>query len=466
LGCLGIGRKEEGEDQGEEVEDEEEVDQGEEDEDERKEEAVAIRSRTREQKREVMLELSLLLEHRSGDMVSDIEESKELKEESKEQEAKEGGQGISREEMLRGAKLVVIGLSAESLTRKQGLLELKWALEEQARGKPLFVVSLDPAITSAKIKKWSSERGVKLKGADGKAVRVGAETVRVLKKWIAREELTIHEECLQAQLQEKAGLQKLDTAIQNMLYNVLNPDFRAGADIEFEGNIVEGSSWFVISFPGIHKKHWDKLISSLNLSTCCVFFPGKHMYFGKHLIDPENCNGACYCIQLYGGIKPWGCMWFGPWIAQLIKGILLNQQPIVLKQSKDHPLARHPRRLGFSQEGEVAYAKRYLEKNKPGMVLNFQDVDRFDPLNLEDNEEVCTERHLSGVVELCSVRASGFRLKGVGWEEWGPAPPLCSALPLPPILSCVGSNPWPATDVRRSSLWGLRLPSLRRVTGA
>ena len=159
-------------------------------------------------------------------------------------------------------------------------------------------------------------------------------------------------------------------------------------------------------------------------------------------------------------------MWFGPWIEQLIKGIALNQQPIVLKQSKDHPLARHPRRLGFSQEGEVAYAKRYLEKNKPGMVLNFQDVDRFDPLNLEDNEEVCTERHLSGVVELCSVRASGFRLKGVGWEEWGPAPPLCSALPLPPILRCVGSNPWPATDVRRSSLWGLRLPSLRRVTGA
>jgi hypothetical protein len=175
--------------------------------------------------------------------------------------------------------------------------------------------------------------------------------------------------------------------IQNMLYNITNPDFRAGADIEFDGRIVAGNEWFVISFPGIHKKHWDELIKKGGLSTCCVFFPGRHAFFGIHVRDPASGSGKCYCEQLYGGERPWGCKWFERWVELLLEGLAQDQQPIVLKQSKNHPLANHPRRLGFSQEGEVAYAKRYLEQHKPGVRMRFQDVDRFDGLAL-DAEQV------------------------------------------------------------------------------
>ena len=462
---------------------------------------VCVCHRAHDKDTELMTELSWLLEHRSGDMVSDMggmarEEKEEEEEEKEKEEAKERQRLSRKEESIRRCKLLVICLSAESLTQKEGLLELKWALEEQANGKPLFVVSLDPAITAAEIKKWSSEDGVELKGADGAAVRVGAETVRVLQKWLEdvqlclpapdlvplqkkmeelrqdRDEKTrkqagnwkkemegeiekVQKEIEEAEKQElvlkqvselevlqkkirgllqdrdgkrkkyegmepwerredeakelkkdiekvqkeieeaeqqarplkQAVQQKLDAAIKNMLYNITNPDFRAGADIEFDGRIVDGSEWFVISFPGIHKKHWDELIKKAGLSTCCVFFPEMHVFFGKHVTDPESGRGVCYCEQLYGGVRPWGCKWFERWVQLLLEGLAQNQQPIVLKQSKNHPLAKHPRRLGFSQEGEVAFAKRYLEQHKPGVRMMFQDVDRFDGLGL-DAEEV------------------------------------------------------------------------------
>ena len=429
---------------------------------------VCVCHRAHDKDTELMTELSWLLEHRSGDMVSDM-----------------GGMAREEKEEDGGAAEIVAEGGKHSEVQAAGDLPLgrvpdteggpagaevgpRGASQRQA---PL-VVSLDPAITAAEIKKWSSEDGVELKGADGAAVRVGAETVQVLQKWLEdvqlclpapdlvplqkkmeelrqdRDEKTrkqagnwkkemegeiekVQKEIEEAEKQElvlkqvselevlqkkirgllqdrdgkrklekeieeaeqqarplkQAVQQKLDAAIKNMLYNITNPDFRAGADIEFDGRIVDGSEWFVISFPGIHKKHWDELIKKAGLSTCCVFFPEMHVFFGKHVTDPESGRGVCYCEQLYGGVRPWGCKWFERWVQLLLEGLAQNQQPIVLKQSKNHPLAKHPRRLGFSQEGEVAFAKRYLEQHKPGVRMMFQDVDRFDGLGL-DAEEV------------------------------------------------------------------------------
>jgi hypothetical protein len=76
----------------------------------------------------------------------------------------------------------------------------------------------------------------------------------------------------------------------------------------FQGHIPEvHGGTCVASWPGIYAKQWDKRIagsSACELSAAVVFLPEHTMLYGKHGSD------KCYCKEMYGHVRPWGCRWF------------------------------------------------------------------------------------------------------------------------------------------------------------
>jgi len=93
-------------------------------------------------------------------------------------------------------------------------------------------------------------------------------------------------------------------------------------DILYPGHIppVEGLDC-VASFPGKFAKGWDKVVrlggkqrkvgkcaqevDGAQLSVACVFFTQHTPKFGQHGINPDT--GKCWCYNLYGESKCWGC---------------------------------------------------------------------------------------------------------------------------------------------------------------
>mmetsp|Transcript_133811 Transcript_133811/g.198997 ORF Transcript_133811/g.198997 Transcript_133811/m.198997 type:complete len:398 (+) Transcript_133811:3-1196(+) len=218
--------------------------------------------------------------------------------------------------------------------------------------------------------------------------------------------------------------------------------WRAGADIEFRGNIVPGSKTFICSFPGIHAAEWKILTKSPELSTCCVFFPNGHELFGKH-------SGPCWCKWLYGKQEKWGCAWFQEWMELFKKCIAFGQRPIVLTQRKTDPRCdKDNNYLGKSQRGEVRYAEgeapdvtpEYLEylaaqeRSLPEVQVEFQDIDSHSELKLTNSEEASR-----GTIVLyslryvpaglyCRVLASLLRLREslCSWKELGESRSSCA----------------------------------------
>ena len=213
-----------------------------------------------------------------------------------------------------------------------------------------------------------------------------------------------------------------------LLLRLESTTWRAGADIEFEGNIVPNkSNTFICSFPGIHSLEWKKLTQSPEISTCCVFFPDSHALFGKHS-DP------CQCTFLYGEQVKWGCEWFRPWRELFKEGIKLKQQPIVLRQRKNYPGSNPPERLGHSQKGEVKFAEEYLEdlreEKQSDTTLQFEDIEsRQDlwptilPAEDERGPSVLYVMHNIPAGLYSRVLAALLRLSADervrGWEELG-----------------------------------------------
>ena len=163
-------------------------------------------------------------------------------------------------------------------------------------------------------------------------------------------------------------------------------------EISFPGAVVAGrfghhGTMCTCSFPGEYKVAWDELVASATdgeLSTACVFLTQAEQ--GRHCTSPET--GRCWCCELYGEPKPWGCEWFERWKALVSEAVEKGQMILVFY--KEGHLARvgaehtsYPQReqvegelewtdlagysfeqlkampgLGASQKGEVAYLKK------------------------------------------------------------------------------------------------------------
>jgi hypothetical protein len=75
----------------------------------------------------------------------------------------------------------------------------------------------------------------------------------------------------------------------------------------FQGNILEQEGCrCVVSWPGIYAKLWDKVVAQSEQdehSAAVVFLPKHTLHYGKCGSD------KCYCIEMYGEKKEFGCKW-------------------------------------------------------------------------------------------------------------------------------------------------------------
>ena len=93
---------------------------------------------------------------------------------------------------------------------------------------------------------------------------------------------------LQEQMSANPSFQEL--AENPLLLNLIVSEFmlheRDGEDIEFFGRIVEGRTIYVASFPGAHKREWDRVTQVLqDKNVACVFLPESSPLYGAHAID-------------------------------------------------------------------------------------------------------------------------------------------------------------------------------------
>jgi hypothetical protein len=75
----------------------------------------------------------------------------------------------------------------------------------------------------------------------------------------------------------------------------------------FQGNVLEQEGCkCVVSWPGIYARSWDKVVALSKQnehSAAVVFLPQNTLQYGKCGSD------RCYCIEMYGEKKEWGCKW-------------------------------------------------------------------------------------------------------------------------------------------------------------
>ena len=115
---------------------------------------------------------------------------------------------------------------------------------------------------------------------------------------------------------------------------VYRPDlFQAAKDLQdfqkversivFHGKVL-GKSPCIASWPGKYKSAWDSLVANRHdLSAAVVFLPEDLKHFGYHLPIPaaENLPGSCWCSQLYGEKKVWGCKWWTKWLENIEQAV-------------------------------------------------------------------------------------------------------------------------------------------------
>jgi hypothetical protein len=74
---------------------------------------------------------------------------------------------------------------------------------------------------------------------------------------------------------------------------------------KFDGNVLPNTHIkCVVSWPGVYARLWDSLVAlsrADELSAAVVFLPDRTEHFGAHGSD------KCYCEEMYGEKKPWGC---------------------------------------------------------------------------------------------------------------------------------------------------------------
>jgi hypothetical protein len=69
-------------------------------------------------------------------------------------------------------------------------------------------------------------------------------------------------------------------------------------------------------------------MASAQLSVACVFFTQHTPKFGKHGINPGT--GKCWCHNMYGESKCWGCQWFVEWWENVKEAYYVHKQRIIV----------------------------------------------------------------------------------------------------------------------------------------
>ena len=89
----------------------------------------------------------------------------------------------------------------------------------------------------------------------------------------------------------------IELASNPLLLNLLVSEYmqheRVGGNdnIYFQGRCVPGQKDYVGSFPGVHKREWDRVTLVLeDRSVACVFIPEEDPQYGEHVEDPEHRN--------------------------------------------------------------------------------------------------------------------------------------------------------------------------------
>eukprot|EP00438_Fugacium_kawagutii_P011436 Skav221330 [mRNA] locus=scaffold1234:3115:4311:+ [translate_table: standard] len=156
------------------------------------------------------------------------------------------------------------------------------------------------------------------------------------------------------QIVEAWNLEHTRAAIREQTFLLIIAENEQKSDrIPFDGSTAQAfqeGETAIVSFPGVHGYGWQKLteISQRVKSpvvTSCVFLPdAKAPGYGEH---QKILGGDCYCMNLYGEQKEWGCMWFSTWREQTFRAHK-NRCKLVVVTKKDGS-------LGESQEGEVRF---------------------------------------------------------------------------------------------------------------
>mmetsp|Transcript_137866 Transcript_137866/g.384417 ORF Transcript_137866/g.384417 Transcript_137866/m.384417 type:complete len:339 (-) Transcript_137866:92-1108(-) len=154
----------------------------------------------------------------------------------------------------------------------------------------------------------------------------------------------------------------------------------------FPGRVeLGGANICIVSFPGKFVQDWDKLVRG-RVSSACVFLPkdDPKQRFGEHAKNPET--GSCWCHDLYGEPKEWGCLWFEHWQRNVSDAVRLGLKLIVVffqaeagKGVVEWSELRGSQLwdgvgLGGSQKGEVAWIR------KQGIAYEAMDIDDIQPL--------------------------------------------------------------------------------------
>jgi hypothetical protein len=92
---------------------------------------------------------------------------------------------------------------------------------------------------------------------------------------------------------------------------------------QFQGFILpERGVPCVVSWPGVYARLWDKLVAkgkASELSAAVVFLPERTASYGRCGSD------KCYCVEMYGKKKPWGCRWFQIWREHVTEAVARDQ---------------------------------------------------------------------------------------------------------------------------------------------
>eukprot|EP00438_Fugacium_kawagutii_P014248 Skav219457 [mRNA] locus=scaffold2583:62949:63980:+ [translate_table: standard] len=177
---------------------------------------------------------------------------------------------------------------------------------------------------------------------------------------LADQVLRLRNEIRDVEKQQKVeawNLEHTRAAIREQTFLLIIAENEQKSDrIPFDGSTVQAfreGETAIVSFPGAHGFGWQKLTEISRrvkspVVTSCVFLPDENAPgYGEH---QKKLGGDCYCMDLYGEQKEWGCMWFATWREQTFRAHT-NQCKLVVVTKKDG-------KLGTSQKGEV----RFLEK--------------------------------------------------------------------------------------------------------
>eukprot|EP00438_Fugacium_kawagutii_P032987 Skav223988 [mRNA] locus=scaffold6785:22270:23115:+ [translate_table: standard] len=107
----------------------------------------------------------------------------------------------------------------------------------------------------------------------------------------------------------------------------------------------------VVSFPGVHGLAWTFLTQLPSaMPTTCVFLPDATAAgYGDHVAIKRHPLRKCFCWELYGEVKQFGCKWYEIWMQNTHRAYFLGAKLVVVTKADGG--------LGNSQQAEV----RFLE---------------------------------------------------------------------------------------------------------